>query len=146
MASLISSGEKAELTGVFGDVFDTFSRNIIVYKEPIKTVSSINEANIFGYGDTSNQVNYSYTAQSGTYPATVQYADHQQQKYSSDVGGAIPQGQVRIKVRPDCRDFIKNGRTERIEFDDKSWDLVSDDTAKKFLDSEYYVYHLERRK
>jgi hypothetical protein len=146
MASLISTGEKAALSGVFDDVFDTFSRNIVVYKEPVKTISSINESNIFGYGDSSNQVNYSYTAQSGTYLATIQYSDQQDQKYSSDAGGAIPKGGVRIKVKSDCKNYIENGRTERIELDSKSWDVTSDSTVKRFLDSEYYVYHLERRK
>lgn len=146
MASLISSGEKAALSGVFDDVFDTFSRNIVIYKEPVKTVASINESNIFGYGDSSNQVNYSYTAQSGTYPATIQYSDQQSQKYYTEMGGAIPKGDVRIKVKGDCKSYIENGKTEKIEFDGKSWDLVSTDAVKRFLDSEFYVYYLERRK
>ena len=146
MASLISSGEKAALSGVFDDVFDTFSRNIVVYKEPVKTVASINESNIFGYGDSSNQVNYSYTAQSGTYPATIQYSDQQEEKYSSDAGGPIPKGGVRIKVKTACKNYIENGKTEKIEFDGKSWDVTTTDAVKRFLDSEFYVYYLERRK
>lgn len=146
MASLISSGEKAVLSGVFDDVFDTFSRNIVIYKEPIKTVSSINESNLFGYGDASNQVNYSYTAESGVYPAIIKYADEQTQNYHSEMGGFIPKGDVRIKIKKDCRDFIEDGRTESIQFDDKSWDVTTSDSVKRFLDSEFFVYHLERRK
>ena len=47
MASLITDAEKTALSGVFDDIFDTFKQNITIYKEPIKTVSSINESNIF---------------------------------------------------------------------------------------------------
>ena len=146
MSSLISDTEKATLTGVFGDVFDTFKRDIVIYKEPVKTISSISEANLFGYGDSSSAVNYTYTPQSGTYSAIIKYQDQQDQNYYSDLNGPILKGDVRIKVKKDCRDFIENGKTERIEFDSKSWNLASSDSLKKFLDSEYYVYYLERAK
>jgi hypothetical protein len=146
MASLISTGEKATLTGIFNDIFDTFKRDIVVYKEPIKTVASINESNLFGYGDASNQVNYTYTAQSGSYEAIIRYADQQQQDYYSDLNGAIAKGDARIKVKKECRDFIENGRTEKIEFDGKSWNVVTSDSVRRFLDSEFFVYHLERAK
>lgn len=146
MASLISDTEKATLTGVFGDVFDTFKRDIVVYKEPIKVVATINESNLFGYGDSSNQVNYTYTVQSGVYQAVIKYQDQQNEKYLSDLNGPIQNGEVRIKVKKDCRDFIENGKTERIEFDSKAWNVTSSDSLKKFLDSEYYVYYLERAK
>ena len=39
-------------------------------------------------------------------------------------------------------DFIEQGKTERIEFDDKAFNVVSDDSVKRFLDSEYFVYYL----
>ncbi len=146
MASLISTGEKATLTGIFNDIFDTFKRDIVVYKEPVKTVASINESNLFGYGDASNQVNYTYAAQSGTYQAIIRYADQQQQDYYSDLNGAIAKGDARIKVKQECRDFIENGRTEKIEFDGKSWNVVTSDSVRRFLDSEFFVYHLERAK
>jgi hypothetical protein len=146
MASLISSGEKVILSGVFDDVFDTFSRQIVIYKEPVKTVSSINESNLFGYGDSSNQVNYSYTAQSETHLAIIKYADQQSQNYHSDMGGFIPDGGVRIKVKAPCKNYIESGKTEKIEFDGKSWDVTTTDAVKRFLDSEFYVYYLERRK
>lgn len=146
MASLITDAEKTALSGVFDDIFDTFKQNITIHKEPIKTVSSINESNIFGYGDSSNQVNYTYSAQTGVYPAIIRYTDNQSQDYYSDLNGAIPKGDARIKIKKDCRDFIENGKTERVEFDDKVWNVVSTDSVRKFLDSHYYVYYLERVK
>jgi hypothetical protein len=146
MASLISSGEKATLSGVFEDIFDTFKRDVTIYKEPVRTLSSVSESAIFGYGDASNQTNYTYTSQTGIYPAIIRYSDQQNEDYYSSLGAGISKGDVRIKVKKDCRDFIEAGKTEKIEFDDKTWNVKSDDTVKRFLDSEFYVYYLERTK
>tara|TARA_Y100001972_G_C7585511_1_gene293572 strand:+ start:183 stop:623 length:441 start_codon:yes stop_codon:yes gene_type:complete len=146
MASLVSSGEKAALSGVFDDVFDTFKRDITIYKEPIKTLNSISEANIFGYGDASNQLNYTYTSETGVFPALIKYSDEQQENYYSDLAGGISKGDVRIKVKKDCRDFIEGGKTEKVEFDDKTWNVTSEDSVRRFLDSEFFVYYLTRTK
>jgi len=146
MASLISDQEKAILTGVFEDVFDTFKRNITIYKEPIKTIDSINEAALFGYSEEANVTNYTYAVQSGVFPAIIRYQDKQDESYYSELNGPVSMGDVRIKVKKDCRDFIEEGKTERIEFDSKAWGVMSDDSVKRFLDSEFFVYYLERSK
>ncbi len=146
MASLISSGEKAALSGTFEDIFDTFKRDIVIYKEPIKTLSSINESAIFGYGDASNQTNYTYTAASGVYPAIITYSDEQAETYNSNLSAGISKGDVRIKVKKDCRDFIEGGKTEKITFDDKTWNVTSEDSVRRFLDSEFLVYYFTRTK
>ena len=146
MASLVSSGEKAALSGVFDDVFDTFKRDVTIYKESVKILSSVSEANIFGYGDDSNQLNYTYTAETGVYPALIKYADEQTENYNSNLGAGISNGDVRIKVKKDCRDFINQGKTEKIEFDDKTWNVASEDSVRRFLDSEFFVFYLKRTK
>lgn len=147
MASLISDSEKQVLSGVFNDVFDTFKREVVVYKEPVKTITTINEAALFGYSEESNISNYSYVAESGSFHAIIKYQDKQDENYYSEMGAPLPVGEVRIKVKRDCRDYINNGhKTEKLVFDDKSWNIVSDDSVKRFLDSEFYVYYLERAK
>lgn len=146
MASLISNSEKKVLSGVFDDIFDTFKRDIVVYKEPVKTLNSISEAAIFGYGDSSNQTNYTYTSQTGVYSAIIRYTDNQQENYNQNLGAGFSAGDVRIKVKKDCRDFIEGGKTEKITFDNKNWNVGSEDSVKRFLDSEFYVYYLERTK
>ena len=73
MASLISDTEKNNLTGIFGDIFDTFKRTIVIHKEPKRVVGTINTASLFGYGDPAESVNYTYVPQSGVYSATIRY-------------------------------------------------------------------------
>tara|TARA_Y100000310_G_C20346460_1_gene652258 strand:+ start:253 stop:693 length:441 start_codon:yes stop_codon:yes gene_type:complete len=143
MASLITSEERAILTGTFQDVFDTFKRDIVVYKEPIQIVETISESMIFGYGEYSNPVNYTNSLVSGSFSATIRYQDMQEEDYSSLLGADLTKGIVRIKVQKAAKDFIDVGKTEKIEFDDKTFNVVSDVAVKRFLDSEYFVYYLQ---
>ena len=64
MASLISTSERTGITAAFTDIFDTFKREIVVHKEPVRRVQQINLTNIFGYGEPSNQTNFQYVEQS----------------------------------------------------------------------------------
>ena len=75
MASLLSSLEISGITGIFEDIFDTFKRTIVIHKEPVKTISQINTENLFGYGDSSNTVNYTYAPQSGSYFSKISYVE-----------------------------------------------------------------------
>jgi hypothetical protein len=143
MASLITSGEAAALTGIFSDIFDTFKRNVVIWKEPIRTVATINDSFLYGYDYPSNPVNYTNTPVSGIFEAVVKYNDNMDNKYDADVNSYFPEGYVRIKVKPIAKNFIENGKTERIDFDGKSFNIESETTPKLFLGNEYYVYHLK---
>ena len=145
MASLITSEEKAILTGTFQDVFDTFKREIIIYKEPKETISDISESLIFGYED-SNSTNYTYTPVSGSFYGTVRYNDLQEEDFQPTMNMDISKGVVRIKVQKEAKDFIEEGKTDRIEVDDKTFDIISDVAVKRFLDSEFFVYYLQATK
>ena len=63
--------------------------------------------------------------------------------YDSNVNSYFPEGYVRIKVKPETKNFIESGKTERIDFDNKSFNIESQTTPKKFLGNEYYVYYLK---
>tara|TARA_Y100001963_G_scaffold20685_1_gene26508 strand:+ start:1248 stop:1691 length:444 start_codon:yes stop_codon:yes gene_type:complete len=147
MPSLLTSSEKANLTGILGDVYDTFSREIVVYKEPTKKVTTIDESFLYGYEDVSNIVNYNYIPQSGKFDATVKYNLNQDTSDDININGAsISEGMVRIKVREDCKDYIEDGTTEKIVFDGASFNVATDYAVKNFLGSVFYVYYLERTK
>ena len=143
MASLISATEKTSLTGAIADSFDTFKRNIDIYKEPKRVISSISESQLFGYGTSSNIVNYTFQTVSGTYSATIRYLNDKEGEVNQDINTRIPDGKVRIKVQSDARNFIEDGKTEKVVFDGKSFNVVSEDIVKSFLGAEYYVYYLE---
>ena len=116
MADLISDAERAALGSMFNDIFDTFKRDIVIHKEPKKIIKQINTSQIFGYGDYSEAVNYEYVPVSGVYPAVIKYNEKQTVDFIEEINSAISVGTCSIKVKRDARDFIVNGKTEKIEF------------------------------
>jgi len=140
MASLISTTEKNVLTGIFNDIFDTFKRSITVFKEPKKIIQEINLDGVFGYGEYAQQANYEYVPVYATFDAIIKYANDAEYKEVDDFTSNIPFGHATIKVKENTREYIKNGKTEKITFDDKTFELASTDKVQRFLDSEYYIF------
>ena len=145
MANLLSDSEINNITGAFGDVFDTFKKDIVVYKEPKKVVSDLNLGFLYGYGVPSQKTNYTYTPVSGVYPALVS-RKRATKPYVEIDNISYPQNRIMIKVETPARTFINNGKTERILIDDKSYNIADGDIQVNFLSKKYYVYELEDAK
>lgn len=144
MANLISDQERAALSSMFNDIFDTFKRDIVVHKEPKKIINQINTSRIFGYGDYNEIVNYTYVPVSATFDAIIKYNEKQTTDFIEEINSTISMGTCSIKVKRDCRDYISNGKTEKIEFDGKVFNVISDDAVKSFLNaSEFFIFQLE---
>ena len=149
MASLLTSTETTNLVGILGDVFDTFKRDVVIHKTPKKVISQINESQLFGYGEAANPVNYTYTPQSGIYSAKISYIENKANEYVQDLQSNIDTNLVRMKVQKDAKDYIENGITENVTFDDKTFNFLWDHMVKNFLGpSGYttYVYYLKETK
>ncbi len=143
MASLISNSEKSVLTGIFDSIFDTFSRTIVVYKESTKIPIQVNPSNfLYGFGENQGEDSFSFVEVTGVYPAVIRYK-HQNVELGREINVYIPIGEVSIKVRKDCRDFINNGKTDKIVFDDKTYILDSEEKKQNFLDSNFWVFNLK---
>jgi hypothetical protein len=145
MSSLLTLEEKASLTESFGENFDTFSRSITVFKEPIKVIVSTPSVNtVFGYEDNQNTENYTYVPVSGIFDARVIY---NRVKKQNDVISAIEtkytQGDCSVKVRQDCLFFIQSGQTEKIGFDNKFWKIVGGPKKQTFLNASLFIYALD---
>ena len=141
MPSLISDLEKKELALVFKDIFDTFKRTITVHKEPVKVVTNPGNTPFAGYGEDSEEDNVTYVPQNKTFDAVISYNNHQ-----TEVGtqvGVYESGQVKIKVEKEAADYIKTGKTERIDVDGKAFNKVTSDKVQDFLGTQYYVFYLE---
>ena len=143
MASLISDSEKANLVGIFTDVFDTFKREIVVHKDPIKVIDQINLTAIFGYDEFSNETNYSYETNNKTISAVVRYSENHSFADIDKNTINLIQGDASIKVEKAGRDYINNGKTEKIVFDGKTFNVDGQEMIQRFLDSEFYIFNLK---
>ena len=147
MANLLSNTDKAYFTGVLGDLFDTFKRSITVHKEPQKKVIDSGADVYAGYAETSTVGNIEYVLRSKSFDAMISYTDRSQSGLDTEINISIPKNaSVRIKVKQDCRDYIKLGKTERIEIDGKSFNVVGDESVKYNFGYYLYVYYLELTK
>jgi hypothetical protein len=141
MPSLISDAEKVNLGIVFEDVFDTFSRNIVIYKQPIKLSRNNISPTLFGFGEKQSDEIYTYQEVTGVYPATIRYNDLTKPNLAE---GNIkyPKGTVTIKVEQDCRDFINTEKTEKILVDGNFYALNGPEQPRNFLDTKYWAFSL----
>lgn len=143
MPSLISATERANLTGIFNDIFDTFHRRIVIYKEPTKTARTIDPSNaVYGFGEVQSDYGFDYTEVTGVYPATVRYEEQKLQDIS-DGNFKVVDGSVSIKVKRDCRDFINLGSTEKVLLDDRTFVIDGEEQKRTFLDSEFWIFKLK---
>tara|TARA_R100000808_G_C2152931_1_gene162725 strand:+ start:2947 stop:3381 length:435 start_codon:yes stop_codon:yes gene_type:complete len=141
MANLISTTEANSFKKVLEDHFDTFKRSITIHKEPVRVISQTNNQPFAGYGESSEEENVSYVPQSKSFEGLITY-DNKQKEIASEIG-TYQTGVVRIKVKENAAQYIKNGKTERIEVDGKSFNTITDDKVQNYLGSIFYIFYLQ---
>ena len=141
MASLISDSVKAEFANVLGDHFDTFKRTITVHREPVKSVSNVQNNALHGYGDAAENGNITYITQKQEFDALVSYGN-QQTENSTEVG-TLEAGTVKIKVKQDAADYIKGGKVEKIEVAGQPFNRVPADKVQNYLGAVFYIFYLK---
>ena len=151
MLSLISDAEKNYTAEIFTSIFNTWSRPIIVYKEPVKTLISPQDSNaLFGFGNSQSTELYNYTPITGIFQALVAYqqilAPKKEDNVIPEIDGYTTESPISIKVRCDAKDFISNGRTEKINVDGNIYFLKSPIPKPQiFWNNEFYIYDLEEK-
>lgn len=148
MASLLSQNDINFFTGFYQKHFDTFTYNrtklITIHKEPLRTRISSPTNPAYGYGEDANPENFTYTIVTGIYPAVISYSNDQKQSELEEIKNSVPIGRTRIKVEEACKNFIEDGRkTEKITFDNKSFNTITFDSVHHYLGLKYYIYFLE---
>lgn len=148
MSGILTDSEKAGLATDLDSVFQTFVRDIVVWKEPIRTALPPAQSNggAFGFGGADVESNYIYTPVSGVFSAVVRYlsAKHVGQiAVMQDTNALIPIGEVKIKVTPECYAFVENGKTDKFSFDNRDWYFAGKPQATPFMGGLYYFYQLK---
>ena len=130
MASLISDSEKSTLNSVMEDQADTFSRAVTIIKDPIKTVSTPSSSFNSIYGNAGATTSVTYTEQSSTIQARIEYGMQMDEDYFSSSKSpnqlkvTIPEGLVRMKIKAADYDTVSDAK--RVEFDNQKFSIYSD--------------------
>jgi hypothetical protein len=145
--SFINSTTAAEFSRDYDDFFTYFSRPFVVHKDPIRVVEQVQSTPLYGYGQSSDAVNFTYIPVTGTFNGRIYYNNsNDTDVVNNELKLVFVKGDVTLKVKQDARDFIANGRTLKLEFDGKTWNVITEDIVKKYLNNTYYVYGLEQTK
>lgn len=149
MPSLISQQGITNYHKAIDNHFDTFKRSITIHKEPIKRIvsSQTSSGPIIGYEDHAITQKIEYIPRNQSFDAIINYSIGKADLTNIiDLKVVMGSNTVLIKVKKDARDYIMNDKTEKITFDDKSFNLLSQDLVKNYLGLNYYFFYLEETK
>jgi len=142
----VNQYEQNILSGIQNRFFNTFSRQIVIYKQsqeiPIPNPAS-SQNFVFGLGNQQASTNYTYQQVTGVYSALVIYADDQKFEMLSDPNLRTTPGEVKIKVQEDAMNFIENGKTEKIFLDNRYFEIVGEQKQRTLLNNKLYQYILQ---
>ena len=147
MADLLSTADREFFQDILGDLFDTFKRTILIHKEPIKKI--INPAlDVYaGYAEDSTQNNIEYIHQNREFEALVSHLGRSNASFDSEINVQVPKNaSVRIKLKSDARDYIMKGKTERLEIDGNSYNIIGNESLRYNFGFKLYVFYLEQTK
>lgn len=147
MASILTSEEKTVFKAAFDDLFDTFKQDIVVYKDAQIVLTDEAKPRMFGYNERVDISNINYIPVTGVFPALVSFGKKQGEEIVNQIGNRLTEGQVSIKVKSDCKDFIlNNGRTINISINDLMFKVISSESQRRFITPDYSIFILEREK
>lgn len=143
MASLLTATEISVYHQAINDHFDTFKRSITVHKQPIKNIIQNQQNQFLGYQEDSNINDYTYIPRSQSFEAIVAYnIAGENLPIDNELKLKFPNQIVQIKVKESAKNYINKDITEKITFDNKSFNIVSTDIVKNYQGLIFYVYYL----
>ncbi len=143
MPGFLDNNEIALYTGEAQLLFQTYSQNITIFKQPIKTIMNIQQPGFEGYQESSNITNFTYQPVSGVFPAIVIYGRKYDGVLVDDLNIYLENGSCLIKVQKDCRDFIRNGVTERIHINENDFNVRGFESVRDYLGLKFYYYEVK---
>jgi CRISPR-associated protein Cas8b1/Cst1 subtype I-B len=146
MASLLSAAQKASFEKAMANLFDTFSQDVIIYKEARIEITNINQPRMYGYNERSDIDNINYIPVTGVFPALVTFTKKQSQQRLEEADNIIDKGEVEMKVKSEANDFIQNGKTLYASLDGLMFKFISSQAPRPYISSEFFTYYLERER
>lgn len=143
---LLSPAEKTSFSVALGDLFDTFCKDIYVYKTPQKVILSQDANYNFAYNDSQPSATIDYTPTSGTFKAVVSYIRRDQiAEQQTTVGVPLDMNKdlVRIKTRIDAVDYLKDA--ERVDLEGKTYNVLSKGSPRFVFEAHFYIFFLQER-
>ena len=146
MTDLFSDEQKASIAANIEHLHDTFSRNIIVYKEAKKVVISTDPNFNYLYGNSGATTSIENIPEKKVFKARIRYDTDRSLEYFGEADAQMKvnrtdrSSQVRIKLKKADYDYIKEAK--RIELDGRMFHVDSDARAHGVFNVDYYTLFL----
>jgi hypothetical protein len=148
--SFISDTNKNELKDAYKTFFDSFKQDISIHKRGKVNVVDVNLTQLFGYNEPSNETNHTYTIEFQTFGGLIIHPRGKERVAEMgllrDISATIPEGQIMIKVEEDCKNYLTTGTIERIDVENKSYTLISEEAQIYRVINGYFLFKLEETK
>tara|TARA_B100000941_G_scaffold267634_1_gene223706 strand:- start:519 stop:977 length:459 start_codon:yes stop_codon:yes gene_type:complete len=147
MASFISDLAKRVFAQQFTHLHDTFSREIVVYKEAQKVVINTDVNYNYIYNNTGAAPSVQNVPQKFIFQARILYDDNRDTEYFGEFGSSTKvkrvdgNSRVRIKLKKD--DYMQIKDLKRIEFDERMFMVDSDPRAHGLFEVDFYTLYLK---
>lgn len=148
MANLISNSERTYLESLMDDMHETFSRDIVIIKDAKRIIISTDPNYNYLYNNVSGAFNQTVQnqPQKQTFKARILYGKKQVQEnvdgeVDSQTNVDLPAGHVRIKLDQEGYDYIK--KAKRVTFDDKIFEINTDDRPHGLFRPRFYTFYLK---
>lgn len=145
--AIITQTELDDFQAAFSEHWPFFAsfHSIVVWKEPRKILSDLPPSTSYpGYGTESIQANVIYEPVSGVFPVMMVKENEARFGKFQQTRNLLPEGQIKVKVSGDCKDFIINGKTELVQIDGQTFNVVSQDTHQDYGIQQYHYFTLQR--
>jgi hypothetical protein len=149
MQSFVTPYEQSIISGLAETSFNTFSRPIVIWKKPIEVALSapnVTYQGTYGFNEGPVAQNLTYIPVSGIFSAIVRYRSYRhigEAEVLQDTNAFNVVGEVLIKVKKDCHDYIESGKTDKFDFDGRSFFFAGVQEAHPYMSSLFYLYQLK---
>jgi hypothetical protein len=143
--NLISSTFSGYCLTALNNLFDTFSRNITIYKTPNKTILTQDTNYNFAFPETQD---ITYTPVSGIFKARIKCDNEQKDQLGTKSSQeeslklALNLGRIKLIVSGDGYEYLKD--CQSVEVDGMNCIVDSDYRPKKQFGMNYYVFYIKR--
>ena len=147
MAGFLSSSNISKIESIHEKLHETFAQNITVYKNGTKVLIAHDPKynSVYGRNNLGKRDSVKYETLSKTFDARVYYIETDKELFSDNTEGgqikvAMPKGSIKIFVKKEGFDFIKEAR--RVELDGRRFSVKSDGAPFGLTGNLFYTFYL----
>lgn len=145
MPSFLSIAEKAEMSQQFNNLHDTFSRDVIIFKDPERVDIISTDDYISVYRDYRQGNNFQFQSEpvSGVFSMRIKWEKADKEENKNMLETPLPGEVCRLKMKKDAFDFLKECKSFYV--DGISCEKLGFEKPHGLFNVDFYTIYAKRR-